>query len=74
MDDPVQVDNDFAVDQGIIDETNKPGILGSKGVMMPPLSTLSLGLWIITVDSVFITDSKTLGFDVINSILSLLHV
>lgn len=71
MDDPAQVDKALAVESGKLQSL---AFSGSKGVMMPPLSTLSLGLWIMTIDSVFITDSKTLGFEVINYILSLLHV
>ena len=45
------------------------GVLGSRRASMLPLGTLSLGLWVIAVDSAFIAGNF---FQVLNRIL--LHI
>ena len=57
--DPVDVDNTPAVKER--DHHELPNgsalsdLLGSRGIGVLPLGTLSLGLWIVTIDSAFIT-------------------
>ena len=48
------------------------GLLGSEGSSMLPLGTLSLGLWVITIDPAFIAGYQ--GSELMSSTISLLSL
>ena len=53
------------------------GLLGSGRFSMLPLGTLSLGLWVITIDPAFIAGYqgiKNLGSELMSSTISLLSL